>query len=120
MANATDIVPIINVPDVVATVRFYVDKLGFGEEWLWGEPPFYGGISMNGHKIHFKQTEPAHSTGSGIFYLMVRGVDHYHETYRNNGVEIVDPIGDRRYGLRDFAIHDLNGYRIAIGEDITE
>ena len=118
--KALCIVPIIQAPDVVAAVRFYVDKLGFDNEWMWGEPPIYAEASIDCQEIHFKKTGPAPSTGLSAFYIMVEGVDHYYELCRNNGVEIVDPIGTRPYGLRDFAIHDLNGYRVAIGEAIPE
>jgi hypothetical protein len=35
---------ILAVADVVATVRYYRDKLGFTAEWLWGDPPDFGGV----------------------------------------------------------------------------
>ena len=36
--------PIFPVADIVATVRYYRDVLGFAEEWVWGEPPDFGGV----------------------------------------------------------------------------
>ncbi len=36
--------PIFPVADVVATVRYYRDVLGFAEEWVWGAPPDFGGV----------------------------------------------------------------------------
>jgi hypothetical protein len=36
--------PIFPVADVVATVHYYQDVLGFAEHWLWGEPPQIGGV----------------------------------------------------------------------------
>ena len=36
--------PIFPVTDVVATVRYYREVLGFAEEWVWGEPPDFGGV----------------------------------------------------------------------------
>ena len=36
---------VLAVADVAATIRFYRDKLGFTGEWLWGDPPTFGGVS---------------------------------------------------------------------------
>ena len=36
--------PIFPVADVVATVRYYREVLGFREGWTWGEPPDFGGV----------------------------------------------------------------------------
>jgi len=110
------IVPILRVPDVVSTVRFYVDKLGFGEEWTWGDPPYYAGASIDGNKLHFIQSKEIPAAGSDASYLMVVGIDAYYDRLQQSGVQIVQPLGLRPYGLRDFAIHDLNGYKVSIGE----
>ena len=36
--------PIFPVADVVATVRYCRDVLGFEKDWVWGEPPDFGGV----------------------------------------------------------------------------
>src|SRR5437588_236689 len=36
---------ILAVADMAATVRFYRDKLSFTGDWLWGDPPTFGGVS---------------------------------------------------------------------------
>ena len=36
--------PIFPVADVVATVRYYREVLGFQEGWTWGQPPDFGGV----------------------------------------------------------------------------
>ena len=32
------------VRDVLTTVRYYREVLGFVEEWAWGEPSDFGGV----------------------------------------------------------------------------
>jgi len=36
------------------------------------------------------------------------------------GVAIVEPIGDRDYGMRDFAVTDPDGHRLVFGQEISE
>ena len=35
--------------------------------------------------------------------------------HRANGVEVVNPLGDRPWGMRDYAVRDLYGYRLTFG-----
>ena len=37
-----------------------------------------------------------------------------------NGVEVVEPIDDRLYRIRDYAIRDLYGYRLSFGHPLFE
>ena len=39
--------------DIVATLAFYKDVLGFESTWTWGEPPTFGSVSMGGVSIMF-------------------------------------------------------------------
>lgn len=42
------IAPYLIVDDVVATANYYRDKLGFGYERFWGEPPCFCMVWRNG------------------------------------------------------------------------
>ena len=44
--------------------------------------------------------------------IMVPDVDSYYQRCLDAGLEIVHPIADRPYGLRDFIVRDLNGFRL--------
>ena len=48
-------------------------------------------------------------------HFVVNDADAFHEFHRNNGVEIVQPIGDREYGIRDYSVRDLYGYILSFG-----
>jgi hypothetical protein len=48
----------------------------------------------------------------------VGDADALYEFHRANGVEVVEEIGDRGYGLRDYGVRDLNGYLLAFGHYI--
>ncbi len=44
--------------------------------------------------------------------IMVPNVDHYWKLAREMGAQIVIPIADRYYGLRDFIISDPDGFGV--------
>ena len=49
---------------------------------------------------------------------MVGNADELFEAQRSQGVEVVELPGDRPYGLRDYAVRDPYGYRLAFGHYI--
>ena len=52
----------------------------------------------------------------GISHVYAKNdADAFYEFHRNNGVEIVQPIGDREYEIRDYAVRDLYGYVLSFG-----
>ena len=53
----SDVEPILAVADVVQTVNYWHEVIGFPEKWTWGEPPNYGGVSWHGVSVQFSQNE---------------------------------------------------------------
>jgi hypothetical protein len=51
-------------------------------------------------------------------YFLVGDVDELHEFHRGSGVEIVEEIADRPYGIRDYTVKDLNGYYVTFGQHL--
>lgn len=44
LKSFTSAVPVIATCDVVGTVRYFEDTLGFEQQWAWGDPPVYAGV----------------------------------------------------------------------------
>jgi len=44
LQNFSSAVPVIATADVLATVRYFEQTLGFKQQWLWGDPPIYAGV----------------------------------------------------------------------------
>ena len=44
MPKFDQVIPILNVSDVSASLAFYTNVLGFEESWHWGHPPTFGGV----------------------------------------------------------------------------
>ncbi len=105
------------VRDLAAAIEFYVTKLGFRLGFTWGgEPSTFAGISLGDMEIFLQTGTPAPNTGAVVF--MVSDADALYEFHRANGVEVAEEIEDREYGIRDYAVKDLYGYRLVFGHYI--
>jgi catechol 2,3-dioxygenase-like lactoylglutathione lyase family enzyme len=104
------------VSNLAAAIEFYVTKLGFRLGFLWGEPAWFAGITLGEVEIFLKEDTPAPNAGAVVF--MVGDADALYEFHRANGVEVAEEIEDREYGIRDYAVKDLYGYRLVFGHHI--
>ena len=108
--------PAISVSDVRAAVDFYTTRLGFTLGFTWGEPPTIAGVNLDRVQMFLELGTP-NPMGCAIYFL-VGDADALFEFHRANGVEIVEPPGDRLYALRDYRIRDLHGYELGFGHHL--
>lgn len=112
--------PVIDVPDVAATVTYYTERLGFACEVMTGEPPSLaivarGEWTVPAVRLCFVQRD-APIPHSGRLYIIVSGaIDELHNQYRDTGVMITQPLITQPWGRREFSITDLNGQRLTFG-----
>lgn len=106
------------VSDLAASIEFYVTKLGFQLGFTWGEPATFAGVSLGRARIFLKEGTPTPNAGVGAVFFPVEDADALYEFHRANGVAVVDEIGDRDYGIRDYAVKELNGYPLVFGHYI--
>jgi GNAT superfamily N-acetyltransferase/predicted enzyme related to lactoylglutathione lyase len=111
---------ILAVADVAAAVRFYRDKLGFTGEWLWGDPPTFGGVSWGkGGVLFCLQPALAAQVEGHQHYFFVSGIDRLYDRHRESGVAVVSPLEAKPWGLREYTARDPNGYHLRFGEPVT-
>ena len=108
--------PGLTVPDVMAAVEFYTERLGFSPGFTWGEPVTMAGVNLGDVSVHLMQGTPA-PNGMAV-YFVVGSADELYDFHRARGVEIVEEPGDRPYDMRDYRVRDLNGYELGFGEYI--
>jgi catechol 2,3-dioxygenase-like lactoylglutathione lyase family enzyme len=101
------------VSDLETAIDFYTNKLGFWLAFKWGEPATMAGVNLGHVQIFLEHGEP--SPKGCYLYFVINDADAFHEFHRNNGVEIVQPLGDRDYGIRDYSVRDLHGYVLSFG-----
>ena len=104
------------VSDVLAAAEFYTKKLGFKQAFTWGDPPTMAGVNLGRVQIFLEQGTP-NPKGCSV-YFVVGDADELYEFQRANGVEIVEPPGDRPWGLRDYTVRDLHGYHLVFGHHL--
>jgi catechol 2,3-dioxygenase-like lactoylglutathione lyase family enzyme len=104
------------VADVAEAIDFYVTRMGFELGFTWGDPPTMAGVTLGHAQIFLEQGEPR-PEGCNV-YFVVEDADELCEFQRANGVAITAEPGDRHYGLRDYTVRDIGGYRLTFGHNI--
>jgi N-acetylglutamate synthase-like GNAT family acetyltransferase/uncharacterized glyoxalase superfamily protein PhnB len=111
--------PIFAVTDIVRSVRFYRDVVGFESEWLWGEPAVHAGVSWGRIQLMFS-LNPAlaeRSKGNQHFFR-VQNVRELYDRHQSVGAPIIHDLENKPWGLSEYVIRDPDGYelRFAGGE----
>ena len=109
--------PVLPVADVAATAEYFRRVLGFDIDFLEGEPPIHGRVHKGDGDwgqpvyIHLSKTAPEDVRASGELRIHVgRDLDGLFEAYRDLGVDIVFPPVSQPWGLREFALREINGH----------
>ena len=110
--------PGLAVSDIPTAVDFYVTRLGFTPAFTWGEPPTFAGVNLGKVQIFLAKGTPAPSADVAAASFLVGDADQLYEFHRGNGVEIAEPIADRDYGIRDYAVRDLHGHYLSFGHHL--
>ena len=104
------------VGDILTATEFYKNKLGFRLDFTWGDPPEFAAMTLGNISIHLLKGKE--KTGKGFAYFGVEDVDTVYNFHKSNGVEIVEPIADRPYDMRDYNVSDLYGNILGFGQYI--
>ena len=127
------VVPQFTVPDLVRTVEYYRDVLGFEIDGYWdGEritrgaerPPVFAIVSRDDVQIFFNRADRSNvrtgrARGAYDAYVRVRGIDALAEELRESGADVVEGPEDRPHGQRELVVRDCNGLIVAFGEDAS-
>ena len=124
--------PILGVRNVRQAAEYYRDVLGFSldpEDGVFQPSPdepggVYAIVKRDGAWIHFqiRRGEIPQRERPGLerdVYLYVDNLDELYVDLQRRGAQITQPPRQAPYGLREIVIEDLNGYRIAFGEETS-
>jgi len=102
--------PILAVHDVAASIRYYVDRLGFGVAFTWGEPVSFAGVERDGIEVMLCLDGQG---GPGTWFTVwVDDVDALHEEYVARGADVRRAPVDLPWGVREMNVVDPDGHRI--------
>jgi GNAT superfamily N-acetyltransferase len=118
----THVEPILPVTDIIETVNYWSNVLGFSNKWTWGDPVDYGGVNWQGVFIQFllapKLAE--RSKGNSIF-IRVKNLAASYRFHQNKNAEIIEPLENKPWGMAGYTLRDNNGYHIIFaGAPIAE
>ena len=117
--------PTLAVRNMKESIQFYGDCLGFkmGMAFPDADNPEYADLSKDGMVV---MLIPANNVGIGSrqklgigvnLYMQIDGdIDEYYSQLRNKGVKIVVDIKDEPFGIRDFTVEDINGYKLTFNQ----
>ena len=113
--------PMLAVRNMKQSIEFYKNSLGFkmGMAFPDADNPEYVDLSRDGMVLMFIPAEnigigKEEKLGVGVnIYMQIDGdIDEYYNELKNKGVKIVVDIKDEPYGIRDFTVEDIDGYKL--------
>jgi uncharacterized glyoxalase superfamily protein PhnB len=112
--------PVLRTKELAASTSFYVAVLGFkclaqSEEWVALERDDVE-IMLALPNAHVPFERPQFT---GSIYFQTDEVDAWWERLKSKG-KVVYPIENFSYGMREFAVEDINGYCLQFGQEIED
>jgi len=113
--------PHLPVKNLRLTLDYYRDKLGFTDEWTFGDKD--GGIQRDELRLLFAEdstfTEEINNDRHRLPLMwFVDNIEEIYIEFKNREIELSDNLRTHPYGLREFAFVDINGYYVRVAEAI--
>lgn len=110
------VAPILAVGDVAAAVRWWRDVLGFHVDFLYGDPPAHAGMRLDppwtgGGGVQLTRA-PTEAGRGMVFIFAGPDIDRLASHAVAAGAEVVAPLGERPWGMREIELRDPDGNRV--------
>ena len=119
--------PLLAVRNTKETIRFYKNALGFemGMVFPDADNPEYADLLKDGMVLMFLPAEnigigSGEKLGIGVnLHMEIDGdIDKYYNELKNRGVKIAVDIKDEPFGIRAFAVEDIDGYQLTFNKEL--
>jgi lactoylglutathione lyase len=124
VAAIRELVPLLFVQDITASVAFYVDQLGFtlAAKWEPNGKLAWCRVARDGSAIMLQQAEdedgPAEGRGRGIgFYFNCDSVDAIYAEFSGRGLVLKQPKVTY-YGEKQINLRDPDGYSLCFQSSV--
>ena len=111
---------VLAVNDLASSEAYFIDKLGFEirfkvDGWVF--------LSLQDFHVmlgHCADDYSAKETNNHAYFAYVNctGIDELFKQYQTRNVEFNQPLSDKPWGMREFAVITPEGHRIMFGEQI--
>ena len=113
--------PVLAVHDVLKTVAYWHETLGFPGNWTWGQPVNHGGVSWHGAFIQFDENPQLAAVSEGhCIAIFVKQIDKLYAFHQAQKVNIVSPLEDKPWGLCEYMVREINGYYISFTAPVSD
>lgn len=111
---------VLAVKDVAVEAAYYLEKLGFERDFT---APGWEFLSFGEFKVMLGECADeisAEESGNHSWYahVLVENVDAIYAEFIERGADIMSPIQDKPWGLREFGVRTPGGHRITFGQEI--
>ena len=120
MSRITACTFVLAVPDLDSSRRYYIDKLGFTEDFSVDGWSFVSRGECQIRLGHCPDEVPVSTTGDHAWfaYLHVSDAQALHQEFSAAGVSFWHPLEDKPWGFREFAVQTPDGHRIVFGQEL--
>ena len=128
MTNTSDVqiesvTPQLRTTDLVASIDFYVNKLGFVLEFQYQD--FYAGVRAGNTSVHLKLVDTPDPSIAFVdaeehlhLYLGTSDVDAMAVRLEQNGIHLVRDVHDTDWGTRECVIKDNAGHTLHLSQRV--
>jgi predicted lactoylglutathione lyase len=107
------------VRDINASCEFFVSRLGFAVDFVYGDPPFYGQVSRDNVKLALRHVDEPVFAGdireredlvlASITVASAEEIKQLFLTYQSADVPFHQTLKKEPWGARTFIVEDLDG-----------
>ena len=121
------VVPVFLVDDIPATCEYYERVLGFEVGFTYGSPPAFASVYRSQAVLHLTSSDRPGARNSAAAagvrdgadaYVIVNDIDELFDELQRHGATITGQLISQDYGMREFQVEDLNGYRLTLAQGI--
>lgn len=116
MKAPESIIPILYSKNIVDSINYYTNILGFESQWVWEDAPTFGGVNWGEVRLFFCKDGQG-SPGTWLCINVV-DVDAYYEMIKTRGAKVISPPEDKPWFMREMLVVDLDGHMIRFGHGI--
>jgi catechol 2,3-dioxygenase-like lactoylglutathione lyase family enzyme len=110
---------VFTVSDVAAALTFYLEQLGFREQFRLGEPIPYAIVERGKVSIHLEgYGRDKAAVGKSHIYIFTGDVNALRDEFIGRDTTIVHDPEDFPYGMREMELRDPDGNRITFGQNL--
>jgi GNAT superfamily N-acetyltransferase len=105
--------PVLAVKNVLQTIEYWQNVLGFPTKWIWGEPPTIGAVSWQKVHVQFYKDEAlAESSKGNSVWIRLQRIEELYKFHQEKNAEIIEPLESKPLGMSQYMLRDINGYFI--------